>query len=114
MLFPHIFLLHLSSLLSLVFFVCSCWSPAHCVALYNSSLLRHSFFHLIPFSQFQLSILPFPQLRDPFFSLDALRDGRAAAVNLLPHQVLLMYKVEHIMVIEQERVMVHGIYILGP
>lgn len=41
-------------------------------------------------------------------------DGRAAAVNLLPHQVLLMYKVEHIMVIEQERVMVRGIYILGP
>lgn len=48
------------------------------------------------------------------FLLDAHRDGRAAAVNLLPHQVLLMYKVEHIMVIEQERVMVHGIYILGP
>jgi len=48
------------------------------------------------------------------FPLDALRDGRAEAVNLLPHQVLLMYKVEHIMVIEQERVMVRGIYILGP
>lgn len=82
-----------------------------------SSVILHSFLFFFPFdSFFSISTFHFTLslASASIFPLDALRDGRAAAVNLLPHQVLLMYKVEHIMVIEQERVMVRGIYILGP
>lgn len=82
-----------------------------CVILYSFYIvlfLLIAFFSISTF-HFTLSLAS-----ASIFPLDALREGLAAAVNLLPHQVLLMYKVEHIMVIEQERVMVRGIYILGP
>lgn len=105
------------------FLLCSCWSPAHLLHRMLSSVTLYSFyitFTLHFFPQFD-SLFPSSTFlftlslaSASIFPLDALRDGWAAAVNLLPHQVLLMYKVEHIMVIEQERVMVHGIYILGP
>lgn len=76
--------------------------------------LSLDFFPFLPiYHPFSLSIL-LRWLQHLCFLWIGLWDGWAAAVNLLPHQVLLMYKVEHIMVIEQERVMVHGIYILGP